>query len=100
MVDAITSSIFGDLLQKIKPDITRDMITFNEYAWILNFRYPDFTSPKLIASRQNIILVLRIYMNTPNIQREEKSFAIKNALQGQKITGINNESRVAMLLMI
>lgn len=100
MVDAITSSIFGGLLQKIKPDITRDMITFNEYAWMLIFRYPDFTSPKLIASRRNIISALRTYMNTPDDQREGKSFAIKNVLQGQKITGMDDESRVAMLLMI
>lgn len=100
MVDAITSSIFGGLLQKIKPDITRDMITFNEYAWMLIILYPDFTSPKLIASRRNIISALRTYMNTPDDQREGKSFAIKNVLQGQKITGMDDESRVAMLLMI
>lgn len=100
MVDAITSSIFGSLLRKIEPDITQDMITFNENAWMLIFRYPEFTSPKLTGSRRRIITALRTYMSLPDEQREGESFAIKNVLQGQKITGIDDESRVAMLLMI
>lgn len=100
MVDAITSSIFGELLQEIEPNIIQDMITFNDYAWMLIFRYPAFTSPKLIGSRRRIMSALRAYMNTPDEQRKGESFAIKNILQGQTITGIDEESRVAMLLMI
>lgn len=100
MVDAITSSIFGGLLQKIEPDITQDMITFNDYAWMLIFNYPEFTSSKLVSSRRRILAALKTYMNTPDEKREGESFAIKNVLKGQKITGIDEESRLAMLLMI
>lgn len=100
VVDAITYSIFGGSLQKINPDIAWDMINFNDDAWMVVFRYPEFTSPKLVNSKRRIKDALRTYISIPDGQRKGESFAIMNVLEGQKITGIDEESRLAMLLMI
>lgn len=100
VVDAITYSIFGGTLQQIHPNVARDMITFNDDAWMVVFRYPEFSAPNLVNSKRRIKDALKTYMSLPDEQRKKESFAITNILEGQKITGIDDESRVAMLLMI
>ncbi|MCJ1466039.1 hypothetical protein MMC07_004658 [Pseudocyphellaria aurata] len=100
MIDAITSSLFGGILQKIEPNVAQDMITFNDYAWLLVFGCPDIVSPELAGSRKRLTAALRIYMDLPEDQREGEAFAIRNVLAEQKVTGIDDKSRLAMLLMI
>lgn len=100
MIDGITSSLFGGMLQKIDPNVAQDMITFNDYAWLLVFGFPDVVCPKLAGSRNRLMSALKIYMNTPEEQKEGESFAIRNVLNEQAVTGIDEQSRLAMLLMI
>ena len=100
MIDCITNSIFGGMLQKIDPNVALDMITFNDYAWLLVFGCPDVVCPKLAGSRKRLTAALKIYMNIPEEQREGESFAIRNVLNEQAVTGIDEQARLAMLLMI
>lgn len=100
LVDAITASMFGDHLHRIEPNMTRYMLDFNDDAWMVVFRYPQTLARRLSQCRQKIMAALKVYIHTPKEQRTGEAWSIQTVVQAQEITGMDDENRTAMLLMI
>ncbi|KAL2038879.1 hypothetical protein N7G274_008401 [Stereocaulon virgatum] len=69
MVDAATRSMFGSHLHAIEPEIVRHMLEFNEFVWMIFFRYPDFLGSPAAAPRWKITKVLETFINIPEKPR-------------------------------
>ena len=91
MVDAITRSMFGDVLHKNEPDI-------NQY--MLLFHYPKMFAPKLRMARQKISAALKIYINLPVESRIGECWSVTRILEGQVEAGMDDKNKIAMLMMI
>lgn len=100
MVDATTRSIFGRHLNDIEPRIVQHMLGFNDNAWMVFFRYPDFFGLPVTEPRKKIMDALRTFIQLPEEQRSEQSWAVKNIIAAQEIIGIDLEARASVLLMI
>lgn len=100
MVDAATRSMFGGHLHKIEPDIIQHMLGFNDFAWMVFFRYPDMFGSPVSAPRAKIIEALKVFINLPEKERSEQAWSIKTILAAQKIVGIDLQSRASIILMI
>ena len=100
MVDAATRSIFGGHLHQIEPDIVQHMLEFNEFAWMIFFRYPDTFGSPASAPRKQIMKTLKRFISLPEEKRPEQTWYIKTILAAQKIVGLDLESRTSMLLLM
>ena len=100
VVDAITRSMWGDLLHEIEPSTTQCMLDFNDDAWMVIFHYPQIMAPKMNSARRKLMNALEVYIHRPKEQRVGEAWAIATVVAAQEITGIDDQNRAAMLLMI
>lgn len=100
MVDAATRSMFGPHLHNIEPKIVEYMINFNDFAWMVFFRYPDFVGLPVTEPRRKIIDALKRFIQLPEEQRPEQSWSIKNIITAQEIVGIDLEAQASVILLI
>ena len=100
MVDAAIRSMFGSHLHAIEPDIVRHMLEFNEFVWMIFFRYPDFLGSPAAAPRWKITKVLETFISLPEEQRSEQAWSIETILAAQEIVGIDLRTRASIILMI
>ncbi|KAJ2999271.1 hypothetical protein NUW58_g45 [Xylaria curta] len=100
MVDATTRSMFGQHLHDIDSDIVKHMLGFNDNAWMVFFRYPDFFGLPVTKPRQKIINALKRFIQLPESQRPQQAWSIKNIIAAQEVVGIDLEARASVILMI
>ncbi|KAI1363651.1 cytochrome P450 [Xylaria arbuscula] len=100
MVDAATRSMFGSHLHDIEPNIVDNMLKFNDYAWMVFFRYPDFFGLPVTEPRRKIMDALKVFIQLPADQRKEQSWSIETIIAAQEIVGIDLEARASVILMI
>lgn len=100
MVDAATRSMFGGHLHDIEPRIVDYMLGFNDYAWMVFFRFPDVFGRYVTEPRRKIMDALRTFIKLPDDQRSEQSWSIKSIISAQEIVGIDMEARASVILMI
>ena len=100
MVDAATRSMFGSHLQQIEPNIIHHMLKFNDFAWMVFFRYPNTFGSPVDPPRQAILGALKKFITLPEGQRSEQSWAVKTVLAAQDIVGIDLHSKASVMLMI
>lgn len=100
MVDAATRSMFGSHLHQIEPDIVQHMLKFNQFVWMIFFRYPEALGSPASAPRKKIIDALKIFISLPEEERSEQAWAIKTVLAAQEIVGIDLQSRASVILLI
>ena len=100
MVDAATRSMFGPHLHEIEPNIVEYMMNFNDYAWMVFFRYPDFFGLPVTEPRRKIIDALKKFIKLPEEQRPHQSWAIRNIIIAQDIVGIDLEAQASVILLI
>ncbi|OTB08911.1 hypothetical protein M426DRAFT_70836 [Hypoxylon sp. CI-4A] len=100
MVDAATRSMFGSHLHKIESNIVDHMLGFNDSAWMVFFRYPDFFGLPVTEPRKRIMNAIRKFIQQPEDQRSEQSWSIESIIKAQEIVGIDLEARASVILMI
>ena len=100
LVEAITKSMFGDLIYEIEPDLTQSLLDLNDDVWMLIFHYPQFAAKKLYRARQKILNALETYVQSPEHAREDESWLIRTVIRQQGVAGVDDPNRAKMLLMI
>ncbi|KAI0426694.1 cytochrome P450 [Xylaria sp. FL1042] len=100
MVDAATRSMFGQHLHDIEPGIVEHMLGFNDNAWMVFFRYPDFFGLPVTKPRREIVKALKRFIQLPESQRSQQEWSIKNIIAAQEVVGIDLEARASVILMI
>lgn len=101
MVEASAQSMFGSHLHEIEPDIVQDMLNFNDNAWQVVMRYPDFWSRSLVSEpRKRMMATMRQFVERPRSQNNQANSFIQNVLAGMEATELDMHSRSAMMLMI
>ncbi|KAI8944156.1 cytochrome P450 [Xylaria longipes] len=100
MVDAATRSMFGQHLHDIEPDIVEHMLGFNDNAWMVFFRYPDFFGLPVTEPRRKMMNALKRFIQLPESQRSNQAWSIKNIIAAQEIVGFDLEAKASVILMI
>ena len=100
MVDAATRSMFGDHLHQIEPQIVQHMLEFNDYVWMIFFRYPEYLGSLAAAPRWKITTALEAFISLPEEKRSEQAWSIKTILRAQEIVGIDLRSKASVMLLI
>ncbi|KAI4120960.1 MAG: hypothetical protein LQ338_006648, partial [Usnochroma carphineum] len=92
--------MFGDHLHTIEPDIVRHMLGFNDFVWMILFRYPGVFASEVSAPRNKITEALKTFITLPEDQRSEQAWSVKTVLAAQKFVNIDLKSKASILLMI
>ena len=100
IIDMITEYMFGNVLFQIEPSITEHMIQFNDDAWMVIFRYPEFMTPKLTRSRRKLEEAFRRYIQLPKDLRADEMWGMQNIIASQEQVGIREKDRIALLLLV
>lgn len=99
-VEAITKTMFGNLIYDLEPDLTEHLLNFNDDVWMLIFHYPRFAAKRLYHAQQKIITALESYMRYPKESRFGESWLIESVISQQVVAGVDEQNRAKMLLMI
>lgn len=100
IIDMISRYMFGDKLHQLEPGIAEHMVQFNDDAWMVLFRYPEFMAPKLARSRRKIQEAFRKYIKLPSEQRSDAMWGMQNIIASQEQAGIAEKDRTALLLLV
>lgn len=100
IIDMISRYMFGEKLRQIEPSIAEYMVQFNDDAWMVLFRYPEFMTPKLAKSRRKIQEAFRKYIKIPRNQRSDAMWGMQNIIASQEQAGVAEKDRTALLLLV
>jgi hypothetical protein len=100
MIDMITEHMFRNVLFQIEPGITEHMIRFNDDAWMVLFRYPEFMAPKLTRYRRKLEEAFKRYIKFPKERRADGMWGMQNIIASQEQAGSREKDRVALLLLV
>ena len=100
MVEAATRSVFGSHLHQIEPDVVQHMLQFNQFVWMIFFRYPNTFGSPVLGPQNKLIDALETFIKLPEDLRSEQSWSIKTILTAQEIVGIDLRSRASVMLLI
>lgn len=100
MVDAAIRSLFGCHLHDIEPNITKDVITFNDYAWQVFFQLPGVLGSAATEPKKRVIRALQTLVEIPEPQRPGVAWIVKSVLDEAMSIGLDVESRTSTLLLI
>ncbi|KAM4064610.1 cytochrome p450 [Hirsutella rhossiliensis] len=99
IAEAATRSLFGRLLHDISPGVVDDILEFNDYAWMVVFRYLDLLEIPVTAPQRRLMATLSELIELPEHSRGEAAWAIRQTLAAFEIVDIDTQSRAAMMLM-
>ncbi len=99
LVDALTRTMFGDRILEVEPEIIRNLLNFNDDAWMLIFHYPQSPASKLNQARNKVLEGLINYMQGPDGTRPDRAWLIQKIMEEQKILDISDKDKAALLLM-
>ena len=73
LVNATTRTLFGNTIYKIDPKTTRNLIDFNEHAWMLIFKYPHSAKSSLGLARKNLLRTFTQYLQESSHARKDQA---------------------------
>lgn len=100
VVDAAIRSLFGRHLHDIDPEIVGHMTKFNDSAWQIFFGLPAFLGLSVTEPWKRLKHALTEFVQLPECKRCEQSWIIKTTLAEAEATGLDLESRTALVLLI
>lgn len=101
MVEASAESMFGSHLQEIDPNAIQHMLDFNDNAWQVVMRYPDFFGRLDVSRpRKEMMAIMRKFVERPRNQNVQANTFVRDVLEGMETTQLDMHSRAAMMLMI
>jgi hypothetical protein len=101
MVEASAQSMFGPHLHEINPDVIEHMLRFNDNAWQVVMRYPDFLGRLPVSEpRKKMMAVMRGLVQRHSSEIPLANAFVRNVLDRMELTEITTHSRAAMMLMI
>ncbi|KAL1622320.1 hypothetical protein SLS56_008757 [Neofusicoccum ribis] len=100
MTEAITRAMLGDIIFDIEPEVVEQLMTLNDYSWAIIFNFPRFLTPKLKPAIKGLSSAIRTYLRSPDSKKADACWAVRSVMKSQEVTGLDEDSRVAMVLMI
>ncbi|KAF2688989.1 cytochrome P450 [Lentithecium fluviatile CBS 122367] len=100
ITDSTTRSMFGDLIFEYEPEVITNLAVFNDLSWACVFGVPTIFTPKLNKARKRLAIAVQRYLETPAKERTEEAWSVGSIIEATKMWGMDEESRVSMLLMI
>ncbi|KAF2136434.1 uncharacterized protein K452DRAFT_237538 [Aplosporella prunicola CBS 121167] len=100
MTETVTRAMLGEIMFSFEPDLVNHLMVLHDYSWAVVFNLPKVLFPKLGPALGNLSKAIRSYLNTSELDREDECWAIRSILKSQEITGMDEDSRVAMFIMI
>lgn len=101
MIEAAIQSMFGDHLSKLDSNIVEHVITFNDYAWMTVFNYPDiFRRYPIHAAQSTLKATFKRFAALPESERTGACWLINTTIKGMETTGLSMDARSSMLLMM
>ncbi|KUI59524.1 Cholesterol 7-alpha-monooxygenase [Cytospora mali] len=101
MIEASAQSMFGSHLHEIDPEFASHMLAFNDYAWQVVMRYPDFFGRLPVSKpRKKMMAIMKQFVGRPVSSNTQANAFVRNVLAGMEITALDMHSRAAMMLMI
>ena len=101
MVEASAQSMFGPHLHEIDPNIVEHMLMFNDNAWQVVMRHPDFFGTLAVSKpRKRMIAIMRKFVERPSDGSRLANSFVRNVLSMMDTTKLDMDSRAAMMLMI
>ena len=100
-IDAMTRSLFGDVIYEIEPRLTHMQHDFSEEAWkLLMFPYPKVAARRLHTARQGIHDALLRYMRMSSERRTEAAWFWHEILKEQKASDLDDYDRSSITFML
>lgn len=99
IVQATTRAFFGEHLHHIEPDIVQHMTDFNENAWMVVFRYPDWFNLPVTSPKNNAKAALKKFLQLPKDQRQGESWALGALVESMNLFQLDMDSQVAIVLL-
>lgn len=101
MIEAALQSMFGEHLNKLEPSIVDQIITFNDYAWMTVFSYPDILGRYPIHTAQSTLkATFKRFAALPESERTQACWLINTTIKGMEATALSMDARASMLLMM
>lgn len=80
MVDASIRSLFGCHFHDTEPNITKDVITFNDYGWQVFFQLPGVLGSAATEAKKRVMRALQTLVELPESQRPEVAWIMKSVI--------------------
>lgn len=101
IVEAAAQSMFGPHLHEIDMRVIEHMLNFNDNAWQVVMRYPDFFGHLAVSEpRKKMMAVMRKFVKRSREQNRFANSFVRNVLSEMESTGVDMNSRAAMMLLI
>lgn len=72
IIEAGVRACYGDRLLEIEPDLLRTYIEFDEYSWMIFYKYPPIFARPMSVPREKIIQALRLITACRRSKEQDK----------------------------
>lgn len=100
LLDAATSSFFGDRLLQINPDLVQNFFDFDDNSWQLTYKLPRFLCKEMYAAKKAIVDTLTQHFQLAKEERPGAAWLIRNLEAEMKNVGIGEPDIATFVTMI
>ena len=100
LVDAATGAFYGDIMASIEPDIAKIFDDWDQNAYLIAYRYPDYFARAATLPRDRIVDAIKRYYDLP---RSERTDAVPYVLQQEdecRNAGLSNLDAAKLMMML
>ncbi|KAL8746544.1 MAG: hypothetical protein Q9190_001462 [Brigantiaea leucoxantha] len=93
-----TSLLFGEMVQKLDPDISKNFLAFDDVNWKLWYRLPG--ARKMASSKEKMVITLEKYLQLPQNQRQDAAHIVHIIEDSQRARDISTRDIAVNLAMM
>jgi len=100
LVNAATTSFFGESIHRIEPTLVDAFLAFDAEAWKLEYRYPKWASRSMYAAKAKCEAALVGYLEIPSEFKDDAVDIVREFEDGFRELGIVDKAQCAVILLI
>ena len=90
VIEAGVKALYGERLLDIEPDLLQTYIEFDEYSWMIFYKYPPRFAKPMSIPRERIIQAFTKYYQLPQEQRPGQAWYLRALEDEQRKLGIDD----------
>lgn len=98
LVDAATRAFFGGAIYRVAPAVLADFFPFDEEAWKLPYRYPEFAARRMYEYKRKGEAAFAAYLALPRAERRDASWIVDRIEQGMRGMGVTEPTQCGAML--
>ncbi|KAK4182023.1 cholesterol 7-alpha-monooxygenase [Podospora australis] len=98
VVDSATSALFGQAIYKVAPDIVADFFPFDEVAYMMPYRLPEFAARTMYEYKRGGEVAFARYLTLPKEDRQDASCVVQRIEEGMQDLGITDPTQCGTIL--